>query len=354
VDSQAIQEDIKDLAGVRIALYFPGDQQDIESIIKDAFTILTTQPFPDRAQQPKYPKQFDGYHAMHYLVRLKSDKNGSAVQRYLDARIEIQVASVLMHAWAEVEHDLVYKPLSGQLSDAEYDILDELNGLTLTGEIALRRLQAAINARVNSDATAFTNHYELAAFLYRELHLAQHDGAEFPIGRIDLLFQLLRASEKNDTAAVRPLLEAVNTKPEHDRAIADQLIDLFIGTNKQRYQTYEQLRLSTSDTAEPYLQGLDERDKVMGAFLSAWIQLERAIRQRIGKPNVPVHPWRVAELDIPAGEVEELASLRRTRNQIVHGIEIPPLDYLRTATQRILAAVKMLRPKPPRKGRRNE
>jgi len=194
----------------------------------------------------------------------------------------------------------------------------------------------------------------LAGAVNRELQLAQHDGAEFPIGRIDLFFQLLSGSGKNDTAAVRPLLQAVNTEPEHDRPIADQLVDLFIGTNKQRYQTYEQLRLFTGDTAEPYLQGVDERDKVMGAFLNAWIQLERVIRQRIGRPNVPVRPWRVSELDIPPDEAEELASLRRTRNQIVHGIEIPPLDYLRLVTQRILAKVKSFRPKLPGKRRRRE
>ena len=112
--------------------------------------------------------------------------------------------------------------------------------------------------------------------------------------------------------------------------------------------------LFTGDTAEPYLQGVDERDKVMGAFLNAWIQLERVIRQRIGRPNVPVRPWRVSELDIPPDEAEELASLRRTRNQIVHGIEIPPLNYLRLVTQRILAKVKIFRPKLPGKRRRRE
>ena len=42
-----------------------------------------------------------------------------------------------MHAWSEVEHDLVYKPLQGTLSDEELAILDELNGLVLAGEIAL-------------------------------------------------------------------------------------------------------------------------------------------------------------------------------------------------------------------------
>ena len=45
-------------------------------------------------------------------------------KKYTTARIEIQVASVLMHAWSEVEHDLVYKPLQGTLSDEELAILD--------------------------------------------------------------------------------------------------------------------------------------------------------------------------------------------------------------------------------------
>lgn len=49
---------------------------------------------------------------------------------------EIQVASLIMHAWSEVEHDLIYKPMQGTLSEEELSILDELNGLVLAGEIA--------------------------------------------------------------------------------------------------------------------------------------------------------------------------------------------------------------------------
>ena len=67
-----------------------------------------------------------------------------AQKRYADARIEIQVASLLMHAWSEVEHDLVYKPLQGGLSTDEYAILDELNGLVERGEIALERLHVRL------------------------------------------------------------------------------------------------------------------------------------------------------------------------------------------------------------------
>lgn len=81
---------------------------------------------------------------------MKEDSLDKSRIKYAPVRLEIQVASVLMHAWSEVEHDLVYKPLQGTLSDEELAILDELNGLVLSGEIALERLQAAGNERIQS------------------------------------------------------------------------------------------------------------------------------------------------------------------------------------------------------------
>jgi ppGpp synthetase/RelA/SpoT-type nucleotidyltranferase len=85
-------------------------------------------------------------------VRLRESTLNDAQKRYVAALVEIQIASVLMHAWAEVEHDLLYKPVQGRLSDDEYAILDELNGLVMTGEIALERLQKAGEARVAAHA----------------------------------------------------------------------------------------------------------------------------------------------------------------------------------------------------------
>lgn len=97
---------------------------------------------------------------------MRPSELSASSSRYAEAPIEIQVASVLIHAWAEVEHDLVYKPMSGQLSDEEYAILDELNGLVLAGEIALERLQYAGEARLLVTEDHFSNHYELAAYIY--------------------------------------------------------------------------------------------------------------------------------------------------------------------------------------------
>lgn len=53
-------------------------------------------------------KRFSGYWARHYRVQLKDNLLQDTQKRYVNSKTEIQVASVLMHAWSEVEHDLVY------------------------------------------------------------------------------------------------------------------------------------------------------------------------------------------------------------------------------------------------------
>ena len=37
----------------------------------------------------------------------------SEYRRFADLKIEIQVTTILRHAWAEIEHDLVYKDIRG-------------------------------------------------------------------------------------------------------------------------------------------------------------------------------------------------------------------------------------------------
>jgi ppGpp synthetase/RelA/SpoT-type nucleotidyltranferase len=339
--SDDIANDIIDLSGVRIALYFPSDQQYVDKVIRSLFRLIRDpKSYPD-GRRMKYKKQFDGYHAVHYLIGLKPDRLGSDQQRYLETRIEIQVASVLMHAWAEVEHDLAYKPLSGDLSDGEYAILDELNGLVLTGEIALRRLQVAFDQRVNEANKPFTNHFELAAFLYRELRLARADDDEPGIGRVDLLFQLLLHYDKNCPATVKPLLATVITDPEHDRPISDQVIDLFIGKDKERYGVFEDIR--AQDTRGlTYGDAETLRDaRAIGTFLNAWIGLEKVIRQLVGKQPGWWHGLS-RQSGIQADLVAEINQLRSMRNMIVHGIAIPTPAELAATTVRIKAASKEL------------
>ena len=163
---EEIYDDIADLSGVRVSLYFPGDRGKVDAIISELFNILEFKQFPEQSKPPTYHKRFSGYWANHYRARMRDEILNESQKKYGSARIEIQVASLIMHAWSEVEHDLIYKPMQGTLSEEELSILDELNGLVLAGEIALERLQAAGNERLRSRNAAFGSQYELASYLY--------------------------------------------------------------------------------------------------------------------------------------------------------------------------------------------
>jgi ppGpp synthetase/RelA/SpoT-type nucleotidyltranferase len=160
---RAIEKDIIDLAGLRVALYFPSERVMLDQVVTDLFEVVETKEFPENVHKPKHKKRFSGYWATHYRVKLKISDDMD--RRFIDTTFEIQVASVLMHAWSEVEHDLVYKPSSGQLSNEELSILDEINGLVIVGEIALERLQKAIMERTKNQ-TDITDKYELTSLLF--------------------------------------------------------------------------------------------------------------------------------------------------------------------------------------------
>jgi hypothetical protein len=51
-----------------------------------------------------------GYKSVHYLVELKGDRTRlPEYERFAGLVAEIQVRTVLQHAWAEIEHDIQYK-----------------------------------------------------------------------------------------------------------------------------------------------------------------------------------------------------------------------------------------------------
>lgn len=108
-----IYGDIADLSGVRVSLYFPGDREKVDRLINGLFTVHGLKRFPGQSKPPTYNKRFSGYWASHYRASMKEENLLPDQKKYTSVRIEIQVASLLMHAWSEVEHDLVYKPMQG-------------------------------------------------------------------------------------------------------------------------------------------------------------------------------------------------------------------------------------------------
>lgn len=226
-----------DFAGVRVALYFPKDIDRVDSLIKENFSSDDPKQFPcDEPKKLPYEKRFSGYRARHYHVTLKSESIAKTDDRYCSARIEVQVASVLMHAWSEVEHDLAYKPTQGELSKTEYAILDELNGLVLAGEIALERLQDAMETRISVSTNEFTNSFELASYLDRNIRGA-HGGEDQLFGDVRTLFEFLGAVKMNSPKKLKSSLNNIDIMKDN-RTISQQLIDQIIDSDQKKQDIY--------------------------------------------------------------------------------------------------------------------
>ena len=142
---EQIKNDICDLSGVRIALYFPNEREDVDRIIREKFNVVNCKNFPENSGKKRPKLKRSEYWANHYRVCIKDNDYSS---RFKNTLVEIQVASVLMHSWAEIEHDLVYKPKNGRLSWKEHKILAGLNALIIAGEIALEKLQKTMSDRI--------------------------------------------------------------------------------------------------------------------------------------------------------------------------------------------------------------
>lgn len=344
---EEIFSDIPDLAGARVALYFPGERNQVDNLIAAQFILTEPRrdfPGPTRDNPGGYKKRFSGYQATHYRVRLPDTALSEAQRRYAEARVEIQVASVLMHAWAEVEHDLIYKPpLTGALSEDEYAILDELNGLVLSGEIALERLQRAGETRIAGADRPFANHYDLAShILNRASALLDGPLRETALGRVDFLFQLLERLGLATPAKLAPYLDALHADTEA-RPVAEQIVDRLVSEDASRYRMYDEVRLleqpfsslafvSSSQTA-----GSNERELAIGRFMTEWITFERFLRQTLPatgpRPVVPTPRTIDLLLGVSTSDRQEMDRIRRLRNELIHGVSFPHDEDIRDATE---------------------
>ncbi|MCT4660714.1 MAG: RelA/SpoT domain-containing protein [Tissierellales bacterium] len=324
-----IRDDIVDLAGVRIALYFPGDQVEIEKILKKNFDIIDIRKFPRKDSSSKskpqvpYHKMFSGYRATHYRMRFNNKKLPDKKNDYKQIILEVQVASVLMHAWAEVEHDLVYKPLNGTVSKAEYEILDELNGLVLSGEIALSRLQTAYKDRITRDQPYFSNHYELAAFLYDKLSNSYNFNPEtLVMGRADRLFKFLKSTNLNSPAQLSPYLVKLHLNTQ-DSTVVQQITDLILFDDPSLYAAYVQVKLETlshNPYSNSYMINASHIDSIhLNELINVLIDLE--IRHKIfTRNNDDILP---ESQSVEHELFNYLDYIKNIRNKLIHRKHLP-------------------------------
>ena len=140
-----------------------------------------------------------GYQSEHYLVKLDSKR--TALPEYSSHRgliAEVQVRTILQHAWAEIEHDIQYKSsvtipntirrrfmsLAGvlEIADREFQAIQDEDrkvkkrartsveeGVLDQVEITADALRSYLDKRVGADARSTDFSYEYAAQMVRKL-----------------------------------------------------------------------------------------------------------------------------------------------------------------------------------------
>jgi putative GTP pyrophosphokinase len=113
---------ITDFLALRIICPFLEDLETIENLIKTNFNVIEL----DR-KGSRYSIGEFGYDSVHFLIKIDPASRKNAIP-YTSDVCEVQLRTILQDAWAEVEHELIYK-----------------SDITLPIE-SIRRKLAAINA----------------------------------------------------------------------------------------------------------------------------------------------------------------------------------------------------------------
>jgi hypothetical protein len=85
-----------------------------------------------------------GYRSLHYVAKLPEHRITMEHENHKDCKIEIQMRTVLQHAWAEIEHDLGYKSKLS-IPDEFKRGFNRLAALLETADVEFGRLKKSID-----------------------------------------------------------------------------------------------------------------------------------------------------------------------------------------------------------------
>jgi putative GTP pyrophosphokinase len=137
---------VSDIVGLRVVCPFLGDLSTAEAALRSEFSVVEV----ERKGAERSFKEF-GYESIHLLARLPERLIAELGEVDFEL-FEIQLRTILQEAWAEVEHELVYK--------AELTPFDE----------PLKRKLAALNANLSLSDIIFQEIRDYQHRLGSELH----------------------------------------------------------------------------------------------------------------------------------------------------------------------------------------
>lgn len=139
--------DMTDIVGIRVIVYFEHQIDSASSVVRDLFDIDDANSYD---QTKRLGHDRIGYRSNHFVCTLgESRKQLSEYRDIFDIRFEIQVRTILQHAWAELAHDRSYKLSAGLPSEIQREV-NLYAGLLEIADKAFSRIANNIDVYVDS------------------------------------------------------------------------------------------------------------------------------------------------------------------------------------------------------------
>jgi putative GTP pyrophosphokinase len=216
---------ITDVVALRVVCPFLGDLSLAEKAILDSFKVIEV----ERKGSDRSFREF-GYESIHLLIVLPPELRELAVGFDYPA-IEIQLRTILQEAWAEVEHELVYKAEFTPFDEPMKRKLAALNANLSLSDIIFQEIldyQRRLNSELERRRSSFYGKIEDAMDKPLDISDAAESRIErraFGLDRAriasmdDLLVSALSAHNREDyEGAARIYTEILDQKPSKDIA----------------------------------------------------------------------------------------------------------------------------------------
>ncbi len=213
---------ITDILGMRIICPFLEDIDDIVKLISDKFPVTEVE---SKGSEHSF-REF-GYDSTHLLVNLSPDPLSPRIP-HTKAVCEIQLRTILQEAWAEIEHELIYKANFSLLNAPIKRKLASLNAsLTLSDIIfqEIRDYQQEIQLRGDKRRESLQEKIEIADkieildSLDPKLKKKRHKQATpfKPKSQLEaMIFEALEAHSSNDfDKSIRIYTQILKTVPNN-------------------------------------------------------------------------------------------------------------------------------------------
>lgn len=185
-------ENLGDLVGIRVVCLFRSDISKIGDVIRNIFVVISEDDKVDGADVASF-----GYQSVHFVVKIREDFTGPRYNDIKELKIEIQLRTIAMDAWAAASHYLDYKNEHGVPAHLRKDFF-ALSGLFYVADThfemfyreAQESREESMRASPNTITDKLLNLDTFMAYLYATFPERRHCEAD---SVSDLLDEILAA-----------------------------------------------------------------------------------------------------------------------------------------------------------------